>query len=312
MGRWLAILACVTSVACSYRKPEDLSDFQRRKVEDDTREAAGCAGSVQLLAFQATSTQVPKWRARCDGKVVKCIAVPVEGSITAKTTCVETRASMNRRHAALRAKLRKQQAARAAERKKRKAAAEAAERAEVEKLPLPSPEGHRSAKWGMSRTEAREALKDEFGDGLKEGPNGALYGRGRAGPFDAMIGYAFTQDQLAWVKVKLTDEDHNQNAYIDRYNRLKTLLSKKYGKPVKDEQLWSARKKAYGADVSQWGFAVSAGYLTLFSQWRTPHTEVFLACRGKNFKSWVVVEYLSRALKFKVRAQQEKKRLKSL
>ena len=91
-------------------------------------------------------------------------------------------------------------------------------------------------------------------------------------------------------------EDHtNKNFYINDYEELKEILTKKYGKPKKDEKIWD--NELYKDDRSSWGLAVSVGHLAYGASWETSTTEIVLRLSGDNYKISLILAYDSKELK---------------
>jgi hypothetical protein len=88
---------------------------------------------------------------------------------------------------------------------------------------------------------------------------------------------------------------------------LKEFLVKKYGKPIKDSQLW--KNDLYRDEYKDWGFAVSLGHLVYFADWETPNTHISLALYGENYEITLAIEYQSKKLKKLEEKEKEKKAL---
>ena len=95
----------------------------------------------------------------------------------------------------------------------------------------------------------------------------------------------------------------NANKYLDDYLRLKDLLTQKYGQPQEDDSRWS--NTLFQDDVSEWGTAIAAGYLSLWSSWDLGSTSVELSCTGESFKVTLKIIYQSTRL---AAAHEDKKR----
>ena len=97
-----------------------------------------------------------------------------------------------------------------------------------------------------------------------------------------MAGYYFVNDKL-WKGVYIFSETHtNKNKYIEDYLSITKILKKKYGDPTETDVLWS--NDLYKNDYSDWGFSVSMGYTTFYSQWKTENTSISIILSGNNYK----------------------------
>jgi len=170
----------------------------------------------------------------------------------------------------------------------------------------PSQTDFRDTKWGMSNAEVKKIEKENF---FKEEGNFLGY-KGEVGGKDCQIIYTFVQDKLVRAEYIITEKHTNQNDYISDYNSLKELLTKKYGKPTKDEEFW--RNDLYKDDYSHWGFAVSLGHHAYFTTWETPSTEILEFLHGDNYQITLGIGYTSKQfedLEKKTKEEEEKKKI---
>ena len=113
-----------------------------------------------------------------------------------------------------------------------------------------------------------------------------------------------------------THSHSNENDYILDFNKLKEILTKKYGKPIEDERLW--KNDLYRDDPQYWGFAISLGHLIYLATWETPATDttdttiITLLLNGENFEIMFCIEYLSKNLHKLEEKAIEKKSLEEL
>ena len=103
--------------------------------------------------------------------------------------------------------------------------------------------------------------------------------------------------ELAFRKVRFAKVEE----LVEEYNRLKDLLTDKYGPPRSDQTDLSARGS--GEAISKKGSPAS-GQIELTTTWVTPKTEIELSCRGKLNDVQLQIDYASREL-----ALAEKQRL---
>tara|TARA_Y100000591_G_scaffold332027_1_gene367895 strand:+ start:236 stop:907 length:672 start_codon:yes stop_codon:yes gene_type:complete len=137
----------------------------------------------------------------------------------------------------------------------------------------------RKTKWGQSKTDVLSAESAKRIEGLQDDILGY---NTTVGGLKAMTGYYFVNDKL-WKGVYIFSESHtNKNQYINDYNSITAILKKKYGEPTVTDVLWS--NDLYKDDYSSWGFSVSLGYTTFYSQWKTDNTAISLILSGNNYK----------------------------
>lgn len=53
----------------------------------------------------------------------------------------------------------------------------------------------------------------------------------------------------------------------NNHENIRDIISKKYGKPMLDEKVWS--DKLYKHNPDKWGFALTTGCLSLMTEWKT-------------------------------------------
>ena len=165
----------------------------------------------------------------------------------------------------------------------------------------------RSAKWGMSRKQVIAAEGKEPDSTLSEGY--VVYHTKVSG-MSCMAVYRFVKDQLAMGRYVFTVKHMNANLYLDDFDQLKETITKKYGKPIKDNTYWS--NNLYKSDSSGWGMAVSIGHLSKFTTWENQTTKMIMALTGDNFKVRHVLEYSSKRLEPLLKAAGEKNNGKGL
>jgi hypothetical protein len=108
---------------------------------------------------------------------------------------------------------------------------------------------------------------------------------------DAFAIYIFVSDQLVRGRYGFLAEHSNKNDFISDYHRIKSILTRKYGRPLEDETLW--KNDLYRDDPDEYGFAVSLGHLVYYANWKTVHTEISLVLHGENYRIVHVLEYRS-------------------
>jgi len=93
----------------------------------------------------------------------------------------------------------------------------------------------RKTTWGMSKLQVKKAEKGKI---PLEDENLQAYKGIVVSGLDCDIVYEFAQGKLVLAQYQFTETHSNRNDYISDYNSLKKVLMKKYGKPIKDQQVW--------------------------------------------------------------------------
>ena len=152
----------------------------------------------------------------------------------------------------------------------------------------------RETKWGMSKNAVKATEKlDKVAENITEYRQGFAFNASVTG-LQCFIHYYFTEDdKLALGLYDFTEEYTNLNKHIDDYNSIKSLLTKKYGKPLDlPEIVWN--NDLYRNDPSGYGMSVSLGYHTYMAKWHTNDTEIVLSLTGDNFEVNLTVRYESK------------------
>jgi len=149
----------------------------------------------------------------------------------------------------------------------------------------------RQTTWGMSKEQvkATEDKKPGFEDDTALGYDVMISGK------DFLCNYFFVEDKLYRSIYSLSGKHTNKNLYIDDYEELKEILTKKYDKPKIDKIDW--KNDLYKDDKSDWGMAISIGHLVYIATWETPTTIISLALYGDNYKIRLGIGYESKKLK---------------
>jgi len=150
--------------------------------------------------------------------------------------------------------------------------------------------GFRKAGWGMS---PREVQLSEPGASWETQDDLCLF-ESRLDGMSCLVVYIFIDGQLCRGKYVIAEDYANDNNYIYSHERLKEILTKKYGRPDSDEQFWL--NDLYQDDPQDWGMAVSAGHMARYVSWKLPDTEIYLSLYGENYACNLIVEYSSTKL----------------
>jgi len=149
----------------------------------------------------------------------------------------------------------------------------------------------RKTRWGMSKEEVKLT---EDNEPAYEESDFFGYENEIAG-MDCYVIYVFTSDKLVRTKYSFIHEHANRTDYIQDYQELKEILTKKYGQPVRDDQVW--KNDLYRDNSSEWGMAVAVGHLVYQVRWATESTEIIIQLAGDNFDITLAIEYRSKNLR---------------
>jgi len=121
--------------------------------------------------------------------------------------------------------------------------------------------------------------------------------------------YVFAKSKLARAKYFFEVEHADENVFIADFRAVEPLLRETYGKPASERAIWEDdafqdepksyldQDRASPANILPSdrfvGLSVSAGYLRLYTQWRTGRTKVLHALTGENYQITHQIEYRS-------------------
>ena len=149
----------------------------------------------------------------------------------------------------------------------------------------------RKTNWGMSKEQVKATEKNKIAFEDKEV---IAMDRAQVDGKECIYVYYFLEDKLYRAGYSFMEEHINKNFYIDDYEDLKEILTKKYDKPVLDKKIWE--NDLFKDDRSSWGLAVSVGHLKYFSSWETSTTYINLGIDGDNYKISLTIGYYSKEL----------------
>ncbi len=175
---------------------------------------------------------------------------------------------------------------------------------------LAAPEDFRKAAWGMTVAEvtATESgppteIRQSNGETIIE------YRSRKMAGLEASTIYVFAKGKLVRAKYFFVVEHADENLFIADYRAVEPLLRETYGPPAAERAIWEDdafqdepksyldQDRATPASILPSdrfvGLSVSAGYLKLFTQWRTPRTTVLHALTGENYAITHQIEYRS-------------------
>lgn len=162
----------------------------------------------------------------------------------------------------------------------------------------------RKTNWGMSIEEVK-LTEDKKPGGESDT---AIAYKVKIDGKDFICLYQFLENKLFFSGYNCKEEHTNYNIYIDDYEDLKEILTKKYGKPIKDEEMWDSfsewELKAYKQNL---GNSISVGFLTYFAIWETLTTRIELILDGDNYEINLRIRYISKELEGWVEKIKEEK-----
>lgn len=141
----------------------------------------------------------------------------------------------------------------------------------------------RKTKWGMTpaQVKASESMDPTAQGGTETYDLIILYSVSVAG-LNTQLGYHFVSNKLVSGAYIIQESYVNRNQHIADYNKIKEILTRKYGPPSTDDVVWN--NDLFKDDPQNYGTAVATGHLAYQSTWETPDTEIKLTLRGENFK----------------------------
>lgn len=154
----------------------------------------------------------------------------------------------------------------------------------------------RQTNWGMSKEEVK-ATEDK--KPFSEDATSLFYKEMEIIGRSFFCHYSFMQNKLYEssysIGTTLGEVHSNKNDYIDDYENLKELFTKKYGKPKREEVIW--KNDLFKNKKQDWGTAISIGHLGYVATWETPTTEIGMVLAGNNYEIFLSVGYKSKELK---------------
>ena len=150
----------------------------------------------------------------------------------------------------------------------------------------------RNSRWGMKKD---KVLSTEKNKPIDSGPYKqyilVVYA-GEVAGFEARYGYYFLDDVLVRGGYVFKESHSNKNEYINDYNKLKEILTRKYSSPIRSESIWY--KDLFKNRPQDYGTAVSMGHLGFQSDWETDRTLIRLTLKRDNFDLSIGLVYFSK------------------
>lgn len=150
----------------------------------------------------------------------------------------------------------------------------------------PAPD-FRQTRWGMTKAEVR-AVETAKPTADADNDSYLLY-HDSVAHLPCLVGYVFDHDRLVRALYVVDPQPADANSYISDYGLLKRLLTRKYGQPDEDQEVWS--NDLYKNHPAEYGKAVGLGFLKRFTDWKTGTTEIDIFLTGKDSKVTLSVDY---------------------
>ncbi len=149
----------------------------------------------------------------------------------------------------------------------------------------------RKMRWDMTRKEIIASEMDVLGEPSYNKPDSLRY-RLKLSGLSAQLIYVF-HEETCYIAMYMFNESHvNENGYIDDYEKIKKILTEKYGEPDVNRVLW--KNDLYKNKPSKHGFAVSIGHLWYGATWVFPNGSAIIhILSGENYKINHLLSYLS-------------------
>ena len=112
---------------------------------------------------------------------------------------------------------------------------------------------------------------------------------------DAVLAYYFCDEGLYRTRYILSENHSNETLYIDDYEDVKKAITKKYGEPLFDEEMWQDdSKKDYYA--SKKGDALNYGYLEYWTWYALDRTYINMSMSADNYEISTTIDYTSKQI----------------
>ena len=132
----------------------------------------------------------------------------------------------------------------------------------------------RKTRWGMSKeevknTEVQKPLYDQHGILVYKTE---LLGK----PFELV--YTYKNNELIAAGYELQG-DVSKHDYVSVYKALVELVQKRYGPPIKEEELWKDSVNI-SSNSKEMNSAIAAGKLRKVAEWKTNTSKIVVNCIG--------------------------------
>lgn len=154
----------------------------------------------------------------------------------------------------------------------------------------------RSIRWGMTEDEVISLEGTPDYTGKPEGQEARYIGYDTTLMGNKVIlAYYFGPDGLYEARYVWAESHNNEIMYIEDYDNVRDQLTKKYGDPWYDEEIWdSTGNKEYYSDKK--GKALSFGHLSYETDYRTSRTDIVMHMSADNYEVNFYIFYRSRVV----------------
>ena len=148
----------------------------------------------------------------------------------------------------------------------------------------------RGVDWGSTK----EATIAILGEPNKVLENGILYTDFLLGGKKVYTICYFDNNKLYKGAYVLNELHSNKNDYLFDFSDWKKALTEKYGEPIENEVIW--KNDLYKGQTQDYGMAISAGHLLLYSIYEEGDTSIECSISGDNYELTVKIIYSSKSL----------------
>lgn len=145
----------------------------------------------------------------------------------------------------------------------------------------------RKFRWGMEKGYVK---LNENAKLIKDSENILQYEMEYLG-YNCQVIYTFESNKLQKTELRILQDHVDPASYFKDYEDLKQYLSPIYGPAESDRYRW--KNDLYKEDRSKWGFAVSIGFLTCSTVWKSKRSQIKLNISGINHLIATNLEYSS-------------------
>lgn len=103
---------------------------------------------------------------------------------------------------------------------------------------------------------------------------------GRLNDLDCVYAFFFAGGKMVQGRYVFSEKHSDANLHIEDFQKVKSSLTDRYGKPEQDVALW--RDERYKSDRTQWGKALTEGHFGYTAVWRLPDTCIMHQLAGVN------------------------------
>lgn len=160
----------------------------------------------------------------------------------------------------------------------------------------------RGSKWGMSKEQVKGIEKGKI---TGEEKWHLIFDVDNVFDMKAQTIYFFTNNnELALAGYYFSPKHTAPSLFLEDYNKIKSSISDKYGKPVYDEEDWggSLTKEVFSQDK---GTALTTGILKFQTKWDMGDVDITMNMDADHFKVKIVVGYESKAYSDVIQAETE-------